>query len=168
MKVADPMYREALDLMYTHTLGKRKDGSFQVQHPIRVEKRVAEIAPARMKQTSELFQVALLHDIIEDTTIEERDLLERGFSLAVIDAVKLLTRKNGQPYKTYVRVICDEASRGSFTGLLAGWVKLADALDNLHPVGLDEAGGMARDRYIPTIAKISAALGIVHPQDFVW
>jgi (p)ppGpp synthase/HD superfamily hydrolase len=168
MKKDDLMLGAARDLMYTYTIGNRKDGSLQVQHPIRVEKRVAEIAPPQMKLTSELFQVALLHDIIEDTVIEESELINRGFSLAVIDAVKLLTRKNGQPDKTYVRAICDEARRGSFAGLLAGWVKLADALDNLHPVGLNEAGGMARDRYIPTIAKISAALGLVRPQDFVW
>lgn len=46
--------------------------------------------------------VALLHDILEDTQVKEKDLEELGFSKNIIEAIKLLTHKKYTPYMEYI------------------------------------------------------------------
>ncbi|VEE21976.1 metal dependent phosphohydrolase [Streptococcus equinus] len=62
--------------------------------------------------------VAYLHDVIEDTPCQLRDLENAGFSSEIIKAVDLLTRKTGQSYKQYLKLVK--------TNELARVVKLAD------------------------------------------
>lgn len=66
--------------------------------------------------------VAYLHDVIEDTPCQLRDLENAGFSSEIIKAVDLLTRKAGQPYKQYLKLVK--------TNELARVVKLADLKHN--------------------------------------
>ena len=49
--------------------------------------------------------VALLHDVIEDTTTTIDDIIELGFSNNVIDALKLLTHDKSVPYDEYIKKI---------------------------------------------------------------
>ena len=49
--------------------------------------------------------VAYLHDVIEDTPYQLSDLEEAGFSSEIIKAVDLLTRKDGQSYKQYLKLV---------------------------------------------------------------
>ncbi len=65
---------------------------------------------------------ALLHDVVEDTEITLDDLRDMGFPAEAIEAIGLLTRREGVPYLTYV-----EAIRGNPT---ARKVKLADLKHN--------------------------------------
>lgn len=67
--------------------------------------------------------VAWLHDVIEDTTVTAKDLLERGFSQRIVDAVVLLTKTEGYDYIEYMRAIKLNA--------LARVVKIADMRSNL-------------------------------------
>ena len=46
--------------------------------------------------------VGLLHDVLEDTDTDEKELISMGFSKTVVDAVKLLTRDKKEPYDDYV------------------------------------------------------------------
>lgn len=66
--------------------------------------------------------VAYLHDVIEDTPCQLRDLENAGFSSEIIKAVDLLTRKTGQSYKQYLKLVK--------TNELACVVKLADLKHN--------------------------------------
>ncbi|MGJ7437858.1 HD domain-containing protein [Streptococcus equinus] len=66
--------------------------------------------------------VAYLHDVIEDTPCQLRDLENAGFSPEIIKAVDLLTRKTGQSYKQYLKLVK--------TNELARVVKLADLKHN--------------------------------------
>ncbi|SDI60435.1 HD domain-containing protein [Streptococcus equinus] len=66
--------------------------------------------------------VAYLHDVIEDTPCQLRDLENAGFSSEIIKAVDLLTRKTSQSYKQYLKLVK--------TNELARVVKLADLKHN--------------------------------------
>ena len=65
--------------------------------------------------------VALLHDVVEDTQVTMTDL-EKEFPKEVIDALELLTHKDGADYFDYVRKIK--------TNPIATKVKLADLNHN--------------------------------------
>ena len=49
----------------------------------------------------ELQCIALLHDVIEDTTVTYLDLVEAGASLRVIQGVEALTKQRGYTYEHY-------------------------------------------------------------------
>src|SRR5712692_4891534 len=69
--------------------------------------------------------VAVLHDVIEDTSVTADDLRQAGFSEKVVAAVLCVTHRKEEPYADYV-VRCkgnDVARR----------VKLADLEDNYRP-----------------------------------
>lgn len=67
--------------------------------------------------------VALLHDILEDTTCTREQLIENGIPPYLVESIEALTRKGGESYKDFIRrVSLDER---------ATRVKLADLKDNL-------------------------------------
>jgi (p)ppGpp synthase/HD superfamily hydrolase len=80
------------------------------------------ITDAKIRSDGEL--VALLHDIIEDSDLNENDLHLFGYSNKVIDAVKLVTHDESGSYSDYIDVLCRSGN------LLALIAKLADNLDN--------------------------------------
>ena len=66
---------------------------------------------------------AVLHDVLEDTDITEEYLISEGFSLEIIDALRLLTRKKEDDYMEYIsRLKSNRTARA---------VKLADLTDNM-------------------------------------
>ncbi len=67
--------------------------------------------------------VALLHDILEDTTLTSDDLLNSGFSARVVDAVKVLSKKEDISFLDYIKNIQSNE--------LARVVKLADLKHNM-------------------------------------
>jgi len=71
---------------------------------------------------SELQQIAILHDIIEDTDITLQDLAQMGFSGRVLTAINFLTHKKEDSYDTYIKLIS--------TNKDAKRVKIADLIDN--------------------------------------
>lgn len=91
--------------------------------------------------------VALLHDTVEDTdvTIEE---LEQDFPSAVVDAIRLLTHKEGVEYFDYVRAIKKNP--------IAVKVKLADLAHNSDPNRVSIQGNAEKRR-----AKYAAARKIL-------
>jgi len=88
-------------------------------HPLRVATRLGP------DSTLEERLIALLHDVVEDTTMTLVKLRELDYGAGIIDAVSLLTREEGTPYLDYVRRI---AASGNRTAIR---VKLADLEDNL-------------------------------------
>jgi|LakMenEpi03Aug12_release.lakeMendotaPanAssembly.Ray.scaffolds.fasta_scaffold00148_4 (p)ppGpp synthase/HD superfamily hydrolase len=69
-----------------------------------------------------LQQVAILHDLIEDTPVTLEQLRELGFCQQVVQAIGLLTRTSGLSYADYVCRLKPNA--------LARQVKMADLRDN--------------------------------------
>lgn len=87
--------------------------------------------------TEELQIIALLHDILEDTDCPV-ELLEKHFSVRVVDTIKLLTRRREEQYESYVRRLARDSR--------ARTVKLADLEDNMRIVRLNEFGKKERKR----------------------
>lgn len=66
---------------------------------------------------------AVLHDVVEDTPLTFDDLAREGFPAAVIDAVRALTKRDGEG-----RI---DAAHRAAANPLARAVKLADVGDNM-------------------------------------
>lgn len=71
---------------------------------------------------TELMQIAILHDVIEDTDVTLSDLNDMGFSMRVITALHLLTHIDSVSYDDYIK--------GIATNKDAVAVKLSDLKDN--------------------------------------
>lgn len=98
-----------------HRGQKRKNGLPYLLHPFRVM--------LRMKTEKEMI-VAILHDVIEDTSVTLADLKAKGFCEDILTALDLLTKKKAQDYEEYIASI----SRNP----LARKVKIADLEDNMN------------------------------------
>lgn len=89
---------------------------------------------------SEIVQlVALLHDVVEDTTVSINDLVQMGYDIEVINAVELLTRRDNVVYFDYIQKLKYNH--------IARVVKVADILHNVSRLdGLpkDEQKGMLK------------------------
>jgi (p)ppGpp synthase/HD superfamily hydrolase len=91
-----------------------KAGQPYILHPIRVMLSV--------KKEAERI-AAVLHDTVEDTSVTFDDLVEAGFSIAIIDAVRAVTKTEGES-----RV---DAALRAVQDPIARQVKLADVSDNM-------------------------------------
>ena len=90
-----------------------KTGVPYVFHPFHVAEQMTDEATT---------VVALLHDIVEDTKYTLDDIAAKGFGREIVDAVALLTHKDGVPYLDYVAKLKDNP--------IARAVKLADLAHN--------------------------------------
>jgi hypothetical protein len=118
-------------------VGNREDGrpDPQVEHLLRVLVRVLGPAPhypeslliARMNALPIVVDVALGHDLLEDTSILEGDLAEVVHPYA-LDAIKALTRTNTENEQTYQEYIENQV----LSHPIASLVKLADLEDNIQ------------------------------------
>ncbi len=99
-----------------HEGQRDKEGLPYILHPLRVMMSV---------EGEEAQIVAVLHDVVEDTSVTPDDLRQAGFSEAVLAAVECVTHRKNEPYADYV-VRC----KGNE---IARRVKLADLQDNSRP-----------------------------------
>ncbi len=105
---------DALELVVSHFRGMSdEDGEPYVLHCIRVMMGVC--GPYAQ-------QVAVMHDLVEDTPVSLDDLRHRGFAEEVVQAVALVTHKPEDSYADYVVRL--KANK------LARQVKLSDLRDN--------------------------------------
>ena len=96
-----------------HEGQKDKEGLPYILHPLRVMHAV-EGEEARI--------VAVLHDVVEDTSVTPDDLRAAGFGERVLAAVQCVTHSRSEPYADYViRCKANDVARQ---------VKLADLADN--------------------------------------
>lgn len=87
-----------------------------ITHPLRV----AEMFPGEMVGLKE---IAVLHDVLEDTKTTSQDLLKQGVSPWVVTAVVALTKLPGEDYMVYLARVKQNQQ--------AAQVKVRDILDNL-------------------------------------
>ncbi len=109
-----PMLELALSIATKAHRGQfDKVGIDYIEHPIFVASQV---------DTEEEKAVALLHDVIEDSSFTAEELLLAGLSETVVTAVQILSKKKGQDYQTYLENVKSNP--------LARVVKLADLKHN--------------------------------------
>jgi (p)ppGpp synthase/HD superfamily hydrolase len=96
--------------------------------------------------------VAALHDVVEDSEVSVEDLARLGLSEAEVEAVKLLTHDDDEPYEEYIERV---ATAEGEPGRLARIVKLADVRDNLSRTrpGMEHL----RERYEKALARLESA-----------
>ena len=82
--------------------------------------------------------VALLHDVVEDSSYTFADLKDMGYPAAVLEALTLLTHDDETPYLDYVANIKDDP--------IARAVKLADLRHNSDLTRLDHVDEKALER----------------------
>lgn len=93
-----------------------KSGMPYILHPLRVMSFLKG-------DDLELKQIAILHDIIEDTLVTEVDLEFEGFSPRVVAGVVALTKIKGEDYEVYKKRVKNNAD--------AIRVKMADLRHNM-------------------------------------
>jgi (p)ppGpp synthase/HD superfamily hydrolase len=97
-----------------HAGQKDKYGAPYLLHPLRVMDRVRTL-PEKI--------VAVLHDVVEDTSWTFDDLRGEGFPEEIIAALKCVTKRANEDYEEFVR--------RSASNSLARRVKIADLEDNM-------------------------------------
>ena len=96
--------------------------------------------------TDEAKAVALLQDVFKKTDLTENDLRDAGMPIAVIEAVKTLTRRPGESYQAYI----DRIKQNPLTTA----VKVADLHHNCDLSRLSVVTDADRKRY----AKYTSAM----------
>lgn len=123
----------------------RKDGQTPyIAHPMRVALTVRHVFGCA---DAVVLTIALLHDVIEDTTTDYDDLC-RAFGPEVAEAVACLTKDKRLPEEQRESVYYAQLARSSWRVRL---VKLADAFDNL-------CDAVQVDRQRKALAKAKLAL----------
>ncbi|MFI9006499.1 phosphohydrolase [Actinosynnema sp. NPDC053489] len=118
-----------------------KSGQPYIGHPLRVMGRVSG-EHARM--------AAVLHDVVEDTSVTADDLLAAGCPPPVVATVLALSHRDGESQEDYLaRVLADP---------VAVVVKRADIADNTSPPRLAALDPATRERLR---AKYSKALDVL-------
>lgn len=82
--------------------------------------------------------IALLHDVLEDSSITDKDLYEMGFSDDIVQVVKLLTRRKLQKYEDYIISVSKNP--------VAKRIKIEDIKDNSRLVRLMNLNKITRYR----------------------
>lgn len=97
-----------------HAGQRDKGGQPYILHPLRV----------MMAMTTDTERIAaVLHDIVEDTSITFDDLVAEGFADDIVDAIRALTKFKGETREQAAnRIVCHPIARA---------VKLADIADNM-------------------------------------
>lgn len=101
--------------VFAHHGQMRQGGGCYLNHPLRVALKVRALG-------EETIIAALLHDVLEDSTITAANLREFGFSEAVVSAVISVTKREGEPY--------EDAIARAAADVIGRRVKLADNYDN--------------------------------------
>ena len=117
-----------------------KKGIPYIYHPIHL---------AEQMEDENTICVALLHDVVEDTTITFEELSEAGFSDEIIEALTLLTHDDAVPYMDYVRAIKKDS--------VAMKVKLADLRHNSDLTRVD----VVNEKAIKRAEKYKEAIEIL-------
>ena len=138
------MTKKALKLCFdAHREQLDKSGMPYVFHPFHL---------AEQMDNEDAVILALLHDVVEDTSTTPEDLRRMGFPENVLEALALLTHDDAVPYMDYVASIARNP--------LAKQVKLADLRHNSDLSRLDTVDDEAlrrAEKYAAAIALLTDA-----------
>jgi (p)ppGpp synthase/HD superfamily hydrolase len=119
-----------------HAGQKDKAGTPYILHPLRIMMKM---------ENQDGMIAAVLHDVVEDSSMTLADLRAEGFSEEVIAAVDHLTRREGEAYEIFINRLRHNP--------LAVKVKLADLEDNMDIRRIENV----TERDIERIQKYQAA-----------
>lgn len=106
---------KALEIaLHAHNGKKDKADLPYILHPIRIM--------LKMNIKEEMI-IAILHDVVEDSSITMNDLKLAGFNKSIISTLDLLSKKKSQSYSNYIKKIASNKK--------ATKIKIADLEDNL-------------------------------------
>lgn len=132
------MTKRALSICFeAHKDQLDKSGMPYVFHPFHL---------AEQMETEDTTVVALLHDVIEDSSYTLDDLKEEGFPPRILEALTLLTHKKSVLYEDYVAAIKPNP--------LARAVKIADLTHNSDLTRIDVVTDAALERYNKYLAAL--------------
>ena len=117
--------------------GNEAAGVPYINHPLAVKARVGDNP---IVQT-----VALLHDVIEDSSTSSQDLLDAGIPPIVVTAVEAISRNAGEKYFAYIARLNNNPT--------ARIVKIADLEENLSSL---PEGDSLESRYLKALEILSA------------
>ena len=113
---AQPTLQDAIALARQAHAGQvDKAGAPYIDHPLRM---------AASLDNEEARIVAVLHDVVEDTSVTLDDLRAAGYSAEIIAAVDGLTRREDESYEEFIQ--------RAAANPLARLVKIADLRDNMN------------------------------------
>lgn len=96
MKTQQEMLAIAISIASSGHKGQLdKGGKAYILHPLRIMMRLRT-------DDAELMQIAVLHDLLEDTNYTSEHLRGIGFSERVLEALEFLTHKKGVSYEYYI------------------------------------------------------------------
>lgn len=135
-----PVFEEMLMLATTHHIGQVDSaGQPIIMHVLRVA----------LKQTHPVCRIAaLLHDIVEDTSVTIQWLRELHIHETIVDTVDSLTRRDKETYTEYIERVAENA-----------WaipVKIADLMDNMDLSRFPN--GVVTGRFIDLMKRYRKAL----------
>ena len=120
MNTADKVAKAMKMCAETHMGQTDKAGMPYVMHPMRVADNFTD---------PQLVIIALLHDVLEDSTdILPKDIYDT-FGGDILTMILALTRKEGEDYFDYIERVCSDT--------VAVKVKLADLQDNMNIIRLN-------------------------------
>jgi len=138
------MTKKALKLCFqAHKEQTDKSGMPYVFHPFHL---------AEQMEDEITTTVALLHDVVEDTSCTLSDLRDMGFPDTVLDAITEMTHDKSVPYLEYVAKLKENP--------VARTVKLADLRHNSDLSRLDVVDGKALSR----VEKYRKAISILEEE----
>lgn len=139
------MLAKAIELASVkHCTQLDKGGNPYILHPIRVMMRLRT-------RDEELMQIAILHDVVEDTDVSWGQLVDMGFSKRVISALKLLTKVPGQTYDEFI-----DGLKGNLDALLVKREDLRDNSDITRMKGLTEKDFLRTQKYMVSFDKVES------------
>lgn len=106
-----------------------KSGQPYIFHPLRVMMRLQPEGGMKYEFFQSMRIVAVLHDVLEDTSVTEADLVMSGFGPEIIDALKALSRIVDPHKEIYLTEFIPRIAKNP----MARIVKLADLADNMDP-----------------------------------
>ena len=132
---------KALKIAYkAHENQFDKGGEPYINHPLHI---------AKMLNNEDEIITALLHDVMEDSNITKKDLIDFGFNKNVINALYFLTRKRNEDYFSYINKIKSNT--------LAKKIKILDLEHNLDVKRLSKI----TNKDLQRIEKYKKALAIL-------
>lgn len=137
-----PQLRKAYDLAEKAHEGQRRQiiDEPYITHP----KRVAFSVYRSMGLDTKAICAALLHDVVEDTSVTEGDIArEIGLDVAVL--VSILTHEKDEDYFDYIRRVLKDP--------ISCEIKRADVLDNMATLKMN--GGKRWEKYTKTLMMLS-------------
>lgn len=101
--------------------------------------------------------IALLHDVVEDTSVCFDDLKELGYTKNYLEILSLLTHERSVSYHDYVSRIIESKNE------VALLVKIADMKDNMSEVRLrvldKDVQEHLKNKYCPEMIRLEKAKG---------